>query len=86
VLIVDIDLSILGQSAQVFDSYETSIRAEYSWVPETVYVAGRTKILTSFLDRPRVYFTERFENMYGPQAKLNLTRALSILRLPRKGE
>lgn len=85
-LLVDIDLSILGQSPEAYDTYETSIRAEYSWVPETIYVAGRARILAGFLDRPCLYFTEPFETKYGPRARLNLMRAVSLLRLPRKGE
>lgn len=85
-LVVDIDLSIFGQPREVFDSYEKNIRAEYSWAPEAVYAAVRSRVLNGFLDRPRLYFTERFENIYASAARLNLTRAVSMLRLSVKGE
>jgi predicted metal-dependent HD superfamily phosphohydrolase len=78
-LLVDIDLSILGQPPDVFDSYERSIRQEYSWVPPATYVAGRSGILRRFLGRHRLYFTDRFESMYARQAKANMTRALLSL-------
>jgi predicted metal-dependent HD superfamily phosphohydrolase len=80
-LLVDIDLAILGQSADIFDLYDRNIRQEYSWVPAMEYIAGRSAILRGFLNRPRIYSTERFELMYGLQARENLNRALSALDL-----
>jgi predicted metal-dependent HD superfamily phosphohydrolase len=80
-LLVDIDLSILGQPPDVYDIYERNIREEYSWVPVAAYLAGRSDILRNFLNRPRLYFTERFEAMYGLQAKDNLRRAISALEM-----
>jgi predicted metal-dependent HD superfamily phosphohydrolase len=78
-LLVDIDLSILGQPQEVYDSYEKSIREEYSWVPAVEYVAARSGILRGFMDRPRLYVTDRFESMYGLEARKNLKRALLAL-------
>lgn len=85
-LLVDIDLSILGQPSDVFDSYERSIRLEYSWVPAAAYVAGRSSVLRAFLDRPRLYFTDHFERLYDLQAKANMTRALMALQHSMEGE
>ena len=79
-LIIDIDLSILGQPPGVYDIYEAAIRAEYSQVPFADYAVGRSRILAGFLNRSRIYFTGRFEAKYGAQAKENLTRALAALR------
>lgn len=80
-LLVDIDLSILGQPPEVFDLYEESIRSEYSWVPVPMYAAARSQVLHSFLDRPRLYFTSHFEGLYAAQARGNLIRALAALQL-----
>ncbi len=85
-LVVDIDLSILGQPPETFDSYEAAIRAEYVRVPDTIYAAGRSRILSGFLDRSRIYFTEHFESKYGVRARLNLKRAVSMLRMRRRVE
>lgn len=75
-IIVDIDLSILGQPSNIFDIYEKNIRAEYFWVPEEAYRVGRSKILSSFLDRSPIYYTDRFEKLYGNQARENLINTL----------
>jgi predicted metal-dependent HD superfamily phosphohydrolase len=78
-LVVDIDLSILGQPPGIFGAYEKNIRAEYSWVSEDAYRSGRSKILQGFLNRTSIYATERFEKRYGNQARENLIKALAAL-------
>jgi predicted metal-dependent HD superfamily phosphohydrolase len=85
-LLLDIDLSILGQPSDVFDAYDENIRMEYSWVPAAAYGAGRSSVLSAFLNRPRLYFTDHFERLYGLQAKANMTRSLLALRDSAKGE
>lgn len=50
-ILLDVDLAILAETPEVFDTYEENIRKEYSWVPEADYREGRTKLLRGFLDR-----------------------------------
>jgi predicted metal-dependent HD superfamily phosphohydrolase len=78
-LIVDIDLSILGQPPDIYSIYENNIRAEYSWVSKAAYIEGRSNILRSFLNRPSIYYTERFESLYGNQARVNMAQAVIAL-------
>ena len=78
-LLVDIDLSILGQSEEKFDEYERQIRKEYDWVYEDQFVAGRSAILKSFLDRPNIYTTQAFRDKYEAQARRNIIRSLAQL-------
>lgn len=78
-LLVDIDLSILGQTEDKFDEYERQVRKEYEWVPENAFVAGRSAILKSFLDRPTIYSTQFFRNKYEAQARRNVARSLARL-------
>lgn len=78
-LLVDVDLSILGQSAERFDQYERQIRREYEWVPNDAFVAGRSAILKSFLDRSSIYTTEFFREKYESKARENLGRSLQQL-------
>jgi predicted metal-dependent HD superfamily phosphohydrolase len=78
-LLVDIDLSILGESAERFDEYERQIRHEYAWVPEDVFRHTRAAILKSFLDRDHIYSTAPFRGSHEQQARRNLAR--SILQL-----
>ncbi|MHB1163345.1 MAG: HD domain-containing protein [Minisyncoccota bacterium] len=79
-LLVDIDLSILGQSKNKFDEYERQIRKEYEWVPKDVFVAGRSAILKSFINRPTIYSTQFFRHKYETQAQRNIARSLASLR------
>lgn len=79
-LIVDIDLSILGQPENRFDEYERQIRKEYKLVADDKFAAGRSAILRSFLDRPSIYSTQFFRNKYEMQARRNIARLLARLR------
>jgi len=78
-ILVDIDLSILGQSEEKFDEYERQVRKEYEWVPKDAFVAGRSAILKSILDRPTIYSTQFFRNKYEAQARRNIARSLAQL-------
>ncbi len=79
-LLVDVDLSILGQTEDKFDEYERQVRKEYEWVAEDAFVAGRSAILKSFLDRPTIYSTLFFRNKYEMQARRNIAVSLARLR------
>ena len=78
--VVDIDLSILGETPELFDAYERAIRREYAHVPDDAFRAGRTKILQQFLDRPRIYGTDYFRDRYEAAARANLSRSLAALQ------
>jgi predicted metal-dependent HD superfamily phosphohydrolase len=78
-LMVDIDLSILGQPEAIFDAYEHAIRAEYGWVEQHAFIEGRTQVLRRFLERPRLFGTEHFFARYEDQARRNLQRSLDRL-------
>src|SRR5579871_1864276 len=79
-LVVDVDLSILGQDERRFAEYEAGIRAEYSWVAQKVFNAKRAEILQGFLKRQRIYATEHFWRKYEVQARRNLERAIRGLK------
>jgi predicted metal-dependent HD superfamily phosphohydrolase len=78
-LITDIDLSILGRDAAVYDRYEAAIRTEYSWVPWDVYRSKRREVLDSFLARERTYSTRWFFDRYESQTRYNLQQAIIAL-------
>ncbi|OGZ15223.1 MAG: hypothetical protein A3G11_01160 [Candidatus Lloydbacteria bacterium RIFCSPLOWO2_12_FULL_51_9] len=79
-LLVDIDLSILGQSEDTFDEYERQVRKEYEWVAKDAFIAGRSAILKSFLDRQTIYSTQFFRDKYESQARANIAKSLARLR------
>jgi len=77
--IADIDIAIFGKPPEVFDEYECRIRKEYSWASKDEYNVGRSAILQRFLSRPRIYYTDEFQNKYEEQAQENLERSLSSM-------
>ena len=78
-ILVDVDLSILGQPESRYDEYEERIRIEYRAVPEARFNAGRAAILRSFLERSWIYATDSFRERYEERARRNLGRSLQRL-------
>jgi len=78
-LVVDIDLSILGQAQAVYDAFERNVRKEYWWVARRRYAAARSRILESFLQRPALYHWQYFRERYEALARRNLERAIAAL-------
>ncbi len=80
-VMLDIDLSILGQCEERFLEYEAAIRQEYAWVRDDIFREKRSEILTKFLQRPRLYVTDFFFVRYEKQARLNLEKSVRLLRM-----
>jgi predicted metal-dependent HD superfamily phosphohydrolase len=86
-LLVDIDLAILGLSAERFAEYEQQIRTEYNFVPEPIFNQKRQEILQGFLDRfssgdasrTTIYITKYFQDKLELLARSNIKRSISIL-------
>ena len=78
-LMLDIDLSILCKTSERFWEYESQIRAEYEWVPLSVFNQKRAEILQQFLEREYLYQTSRFREVYEVQARSNLKAAITRL-------
>lgn len=79
-LVVDIDLSILGQPPEIYAQFERAIRREYWWVSRARYVAGRSGVLQKFLDRAAIYHHDFFYEKYERQARINIAAALEQLK------
>ncbi len=78
-LVVDVDLSILGQPPEIYTRFERAIRREYWWVPRARFVAARGKVLAGFLARSTIYQHDLFHRKYEAQARINLEGALAQL-------
>jgi predicted metal-dependent HD superfamily phosphohydrolase len=76
-VMLDADLSILGEDEATFASYDAAIRQEYSTVPDELYFPARRQVLQGFLNRPRIFLTPEFLHTYELTARANLTRALT---------
>ena len=79
-LVVDTDLAILGSNAERFDEYERQVRQEYRWVPGLIYRRERRRILQAFLQRPRLYSTDHFFELFEEPARANLQASMERLR------
>ena len=77
--LLDFDLSILGQSWDVYQNYIKKIRKEYQIYPDFLYNPGRIKVLRHFLDRKTLFFTEKYQQLLEVQARENLTKELRLL-------
>ena len=82
-LVCDVDLSILGRPADAFAEYERRIREEYRQIPESLYRAGRARVLEALLAREPLFRTDHFHSRYEETARRNLRRSLDALRGPR---
>jgi len=82
-LLVDVDLSILGQPPARFWDYEKQIRAEYGWVDATLFATKRAEILRHFLARLRIYKTGYYFERLEVQARENLQASVQRLGVGR---
>jgi predicted metal-dependent HD superfamily phosphohydrolase len=73
---LDFDLAILGSEPATYAAYARAIRREYRWVPGPVYRSARRAVLARFLERPRIYRTDRFRERLERQARANLAAEL----------
>ncbi|MCP4357862.1 MAG: hypothetical protein GY796_07595 [Chloroflexi bacterium] len=78
-ILLDADLATLGSPPHKYRQYAQAIRHEFTFVPLPDYCQGRIKILSQFLQRPQIYYTERFYDKYESQARKNLLHEISQL-------
>ena len=78
-LMIDIDLSILGTRAEVYDQFEKDVRFEYKRVPAFMFRKKRKEILSEFLARDRIYHDAYFHDNLEAQARVNLADAIQKL-------
>jgi predicted metal-dependent HD superfamily phosphohydrolase len=79
--LVDIDLAILGSSTERFAEYEQQIRAEYNFVPETIFNQKRQEILQGFLDRSTIYSTKYFQDKLELRARGNIQQSVNLYQI-----
>lgn len=78
-LLTDIDLAILAAEPARFDRYEAQVRAEYAWVPDDAFAAGRSRLLRTLLAQPRLYSDAVAPLGWEGRARGNLARSLARL-------
>jgi predicted metal-dependent HD superfamily phosphohydrolase len=78
-LFLDFDLEVLGRKWEEYIAYAGQIRREYACFGERDYKIGRAKVLRSFLDRERIYFSESFFGEKEKSARRNIKREIDEL-------
>jgi predicted metal-dependent HD superfamily phosphohydrolase len=78
-LLSDADLAVLGADPDRYARYAADVRQEYAHVDEDAFRAGRTTILRSLLDRPRLYMTEQAHRAWDAPARRNLRDEIRLL-------
>jgi predicted metal-dependent HD superfamily phosphohydrolase len=81
-LVCDVDLSILGRDVIEFANYERRIREEYRHVPDPLYRAGRSRVLTHLVAREPLFRTAYFRSRFEAPARRNLRHALDAMAMP----
>jgi predicted metal-dependent HD superfamily phosphohydrolase len=76
---LDADLSILGQSWDLYSAYYKNVRKEYAIYPDLIYIPGRKKVLNYFLKMGRIFKTNYFYSKFEEQAKYNLQKELETI-------
>jgi predicted metal-dependent HD superfamily phosphohydrolase len=77
--LLDWDLAILGTTWEMYELYTQKIRKEYSMYPDFMYKKGRKKVLQHFLERPRIYYTEKYHDLWETNARKNIQKELNLL-------
>jgi predicted metal-dependent HD superfamily phosphohydrolase len=77
-IFLDLDLAILGTKPNSYLKYAQAIRQEYSWLGDRDYQRGRKQVLTSFLARERIYYTDYFYQKLELTARENLVAEIEL--------
>lgn len=79
-LLLDLDLTVLGQPPEQYQRYVENIRAEFGQFPDFLFRRGRAKFIKGMLRREQIYNTAYFFSTYEVQARANLTAELELLQ------
>lgn len=77
--LLDWDLAILGTAWETYELYTQKIRKEYAIFPNFMYKKGRRKVLQHFLERPQIYYTEKYHDLWEANARKNIQKELTLL-------
>jgi predicted metal-dependent HD superfamily phosphohydrolase len=75
----DADLSVLGETWEVYTHYYKGVRKEYSIYPNFIYNPGRKKVLNHFLTMSSIFKTDFFYQKFEQRAKLNLIKEIQLI-------
>jgi predicted metal-dependent HD superfamily phosphohydrolase len=77
---LDFDLSILGGKWEDYFTYSGNIRKEFNQYPDATYKEGRTHALELITNRPFLFLTPEFRQLFEETARENINKELSLLQ------
>ncbi|MFE0695197.1 hypothetical protein [Streptomyces sp. NPDC058869] len=78
-VLCDADLAVLAGGPQEYGAYAAQVRAEYGFVPDEAFRAGRAAVLRQLLDLPRLFRTPYGAAEWEARARHNLATELELL-------
>ena len=78
-MLVDADLAILGAPTQDYVAYVDGVRSEYSHIDEDAWRAGRSAVLTGFLEQKQLFTTRTMRVLREARARANMAGELAGL-------
>ncbi len=78
-VLCDADLAVLAGDPDAYAAYAAAVRAEYGFVPDEAFRAGRAAVLRQLLDLPRLFCTPHGSAHWEAPARRNLAAELTEL-------
>lgn len=78
-VLCDADLAVLAGSPDDYAAYAAAVRAEYAFVPDPDFAAGRAAVLRQLLALPHLFRTPLGYDRWEHLARRNLTTELDLL-------
>lgn len=75
----DADLAVLAGAPDAYAAYAAAVRAEYGFVPDDAFRAGRAAVLRQLLELPRLFRTPYGTAHWEAPARANLAAELAQL-------
>lgn len=81
-VLCDADLAVLAGAPDAYAAYVAAVRAEYGFVPDDAFRAGRAAVLRQLLGLPRLFRTPHGSTHWEAPARRNLAAELATLTEP----
>lgn len=78
-VLCDADLAVLAGSPERYAAYAAAVRAEYAFVPDPDFTAGRAAVLRQLLALPQLFRTPLGRDRWEHTARRNLATELDLL-------
>lgn len=78
----DADLAVLAGDPARYADYVAAVRAEFGYLDDAEFAAGRIHLIEKLLERSAIFHTRHGVQVWEAAARTNLATELAALRLP----